>query len=243
MKYALLFLAIIIVAYCTWEYIRISRFIQVSGALVADAVPFSRTEGNLRLLVLGDSTAVGVGSTAPETVAGRLADELDASVENYAVSGAKTRDIAQQFSHKTTDAYDLVLIQVGANDIIRFSALGPLHKDIRAALKDARSVSDKVVLITAGKVGQAPFFPNGFGWLWTMRAHAVREDFMVAAQEHGAAYVDLYSAKDPFATDPQRYYAADGLHLTGDGYGFWYEETLKVIHSHWPELAYEAGRN
>ncbi|TSC61809.1 MAG: putative hydrolase [Parcubacteria group bacterium Athens0416_74] len=239
MKYVVVAVALIIVAYAVYQYVRISRLVDTSEQLVNVAKPFSRSEGRVHMLVLGDSTAVGVGSNSEETVAGRLSSALDASIENYAMSGARTRDIAAQFSLRQKGTYDIVLIQIGANDVIRFTSLEQLRDDISLVLKNAKEVSDRVVLLTAGRVGDAPFFPRAFGWLWTYRASQVRSPFLASAEKYEVAYVDLYTAKDPFSSNPTRFYAPDGLHLTGDGYGFWYEEVSKVIESKWPGYLHE----
>lgn len=243
MKYVLIICALVALGYVLFETVRITRLVRVSSKLVEQARGYQSDTGQLHMLVLGDSTAVGVGSDSKDTVAGRMSAALNTSVENYAVSGAKTRDVLDQISSAQKQRYDIVLIQVGANDIIRFSTIGRLKRDISSVLDEASTLSDHVVLITAGKVGKAPFFPKALGWVWTMRANTVRTHFMTAAQQENAAYVDLYSAKDNFNSDPDRYYAPDGLHLTADGYEFWYQEMLKTIQSKWPEIAYEQDGN
>lgn len=243
MKYVLILFAIFVIVYVAYESIRIFQLVRTSTELVRDARPYQRVDGEIDVLVLGDSTAVGVGSVSDETVAGRIAQSLNASIENYAVSGARTRDISKQLGRKQKDRYDLVLIQVGANDIIRFSEIDMLRDEISDLLQDTTSVSDRVVLLTAGKVGNAPIFPYLLGWIWNHRAGTVRTHFMAAAQKYDAVYVDLYAIQDPFGSEPSRYYAPDGLHLTGDGYGFWYERVWDAMLSRWPDIAYDARRS
>ncbi len=239
MKILIIALALLLVAYVVYQVVRITQLVDASRALLDSAQPFERTEGTLSMLVLGDSTAVGVGSNPEGTVAARLAQRMGASVENVALSGARTRDVAAQLSQRTRETYDLVLIQVGANDVIRFSPLESVRTDLEAVLASAQSVSDKVVVLTAGKVGDAPFFPRPLGWIWTARAAAVREHFLAAAAAHDAVYVDLYTAADPFSADPHTYYAPDGLHLAAAGYGFWYSEVEKAIEARWPGFLHD----
>ena len=69
----------------------------------------------------------------------------------------------------------------------------------------------------------------------------MRTQFMAITAADGVAYVDLYSIPDPFSSDPSRYYAPDGLHLTADGYEFWFEQVQKVIQARWPELVHGAN--
>jgi lysophospholipase L1-like esterase len=236
MKYVLIALSVLVVGYVGFEFFRIARLAFTSVKLTEEAMPFIRTGGTRSMLVLGDSTAVGVGSAAQETVAGRLAQLLDSSAENYAKSGALTADLSGQISSATREHYDIVLVHIGANDIIRFHSVGETASELDEALVVLREKSDHVVLLTAGKVGEAPFFPQLFSWLWTRQAARLRTVFMTTAEKRGVAYVDLFSAPDPFSEDPVRYYAPDGLHLTGAGYGFWFEEVRKEIESRWPEF-------
>lgn len=236
MKLTIVLVALLVITYIGYEVVRMSRLVKVSGRLVEGAEPYQSDLGERSLLVLGDSTAVGVGAASDGTVAARLGNALDASVENYAKSGAVTSEIATQFSKAKLDHYDVVLIQIGANDIIRFHSVDATDEDLRAALDTITKKSGHVVLLTAGKVGEAPFFPRLFGWLWTRRAAQVRTQFMAASTAYGVAYVDLYNGPDPFKKDPQRYYAPDGLHLTADGYRVWAEQVEQVVFDRWPEL-------
>ena len=59
------------------------------------------------MLVLGDSTAVGIGAMRPEeSVAGRVSNFLNADrVENYAVSGAVTNDLNEQMKNAALPKY------------------------------------------------------------------------------------------------------------------------------------------
>ncbi len=236
MKFLFIFLGFFLLAYIGYEAVRITRLIKISSGLVEKAHGFERTDGLLSLLVLGDSTAVGVGSPSEGSVAGRLSTYLDAAVENKSKSGARVDDVGGQLKQIQEMRYDVVLIQVGANDVIRFGSIPEARASLDAVLSRGRELSEHVVLLTGGKIGTAPLFPRPFGFLWTHRAAALREEFMAVAKTHDVAYVDLYSIPDPFATDPVRYYAPDGLHLTGDGYGFWYEQVKKTIKEKWPTL-------
>jgi len=236
MRYFWTLLLVVVIAYVCYEYVRIHNLINVSAKLVAQARPYESATGTLSVLVLGDSTAVGVGSPNDESVAGRLGVYLNASVENYAVSGAVTSDLAAQIAQAKKPKYDLILIQVGANDIIRFHSPETTAQTFDVALKSLQPRSDRIVLLTAGKVGEAPLFPRLFGWLWTWQAAHMRTQFMAVAQADNVAYVDLYNIPDPFSSDPSRYYAPDGLHLTGEGYGFWFDQVQKTIQARWPDL-------
>jgi lysophospholipase L1-like esterase len=236
MKYLWIALAAFI-WYVAYEIVRVKCLVTISAGLVGKAHSYKRSSGRLSLLVLGDSSAVGVGAAHPdESVAGRLATALDASVENYAVSGAFTADLAAQFRRAERERYDLILIQIGVNDVIRFRSVGQAGQQLEVVLKEASKKSDRIVVLTAGKIGHAPFFPRLFGFIFTLRARALRARFMKTARAHGAIYVDLYRVHDIFRSEPRRYYAPDGLHLTGEGYGCWFDKVKQAIEKTWPDV-------
>lgn len=127
--------------------------------------------------------------------------------------------------------YEYVIVQIGGNDIVRFSNTKKLRTDIEYVLKEARRISDKVYLMTSGNVGDAPMLPRPFAFLWERQTLIVRDIFKDVAISSGVTYVDLFMKgdKDPFAEDPSRYYAKDFFHLSGEGYGLWYTELEKVL--------------
>jgi lysophospholipase L1-like esterase len=212
--------------------------VRIGTEIGSHAENFNRAEGGMSVLVFGDSTAVGQGVSDPVfSVAGRVSAWLNASVENYAKSGAVTHDVLDQIAKAQKDRYDLVLIQIGANDVIRFRSLSDAQADLKRILQEATRLSDRVVLLTAGKIGTAPFFPIITGPLLTHRAAQLRDRFKPTVEGFGAVYVDLFTAADPFASDPKRYYSPDGLHLSDDGYGFWFDQVQQAVIKKWPEFS------
>lgn len=192
-----------------------------------------RPEAPLRILVAGDSTGVGVAvRDSRESVAGRLGGLLpDAHVENISRNGARTKHVLAQMRTKHGQRYTLVLLQVGGNDILRFTPLADLTRDLATLLDEARAMSGHVVLLTAGNVGLAPLFPRPIGWVYTHRTRVVQEIFTREAKHRRALYVDLFKERkdDIFLTDPPRYYAPDFLHLSGEGYRVWFERVAAAI--------------
>ena len=205
---------------------------------VAGTTPY-RSQGahTHSMLVAGDSTAYGVGASAAEfSVPGRLGIALDASVENFSRSGALTKEVVGQLQSAKQSRYDLVLLQVGANDVIFFSSLSGTEQNLREVLKIAKQKSDRVLLLTAGDIGNAELFPWPLSTIISYRTRLLRERFMRVCAEYGVVYVDIYARIDPFASDPQKYYAPDGLHLSDSGYEFWFGIVREYVEQNWPEL-------
>lgn len=227
MKAVLLLVVLSVVLYAGYAAVRFGGKYQASKKLVREAQGFEREGGapGPSLLVLGDSTAVGVGAASPkESVAGRLAEALDAGyVENRARSGALVADLASQIEKASRAEYDVVLIQIGGNNIIRFhspKAQAKLLEDALLKLPPAK----RIYLMSAGNVGAATLFPRALRSLYTPLTRSYHRAFGEVAARRRATYVDLYEAPqlDPFIREPGRYLAADGLHPSSEGYGLWF---------------------
>lgn len=233
-------LSLLILLICTsaYEALRIKNLVRESAVLVGKATLFEQhpSDANKHILFLGDSTAVGVGSEDDrKSVAGRFGSLFPrADIENLGVSGQKIEALSTEFDpNKTdkTDKVDLLVIQIGANDIIRFTDLSKVESHLEVLLTKAVRVSDKVVLLHSGNIGLTPFFPRILGPLWSKHTLKVREIYIRKAKEHNVSYVDLYKERkdDIYITDLKKYYAQDFLHLTGEGYGVWFENIRELL--------------
>lgn len=196
---------------------------------IAEAVPYAREgdDHSKALLVLGDSTGVGVGASRPEeTLAGLVAAAIGATyVENHAVSGATVDDLAPQIEVARLSRYDTILIQIGANDIImlRDARRTAMRLDaILMSLPEAR----RIILLSAGNVGGANIFPFVIRPFHTWTTLAFHRWFAKVAERRGGVYVNLYDKpeNDRFITDPDRYFSEDGLHPSSEGYALWFEK-------------------
>ena len=178
------------------------------------------------LLIVGDSTALGTGASSPETsLAGRLARRYPTlAIHNRAQAGARFEAIAEQLDQ--AGRHELILIAGGANDVMRFTSAARLAQSVALTLNRAAQQADKVIVIPAPNVGNAPFFPPPLSWLLSHRARLLHRLVRASAVMVGAAYVDLYRARadDPFARDPQRLIAIDHLHPSDEGYALWFDE-------------------
>jgi len=204
---------------------RITRGIKLSES----SVPFQHREAQARyrMLVIGDSTGVGTGVNDPkDSVAGRLFQDFPhGTIENRARNGARFSDVLSQLHEAEQDTYDLILIQTGGNDILRFTPLKRLNEQVPSLLKAAKERGRHVILMSTGNVGNAPAFFPPFNWIYTTRTRQVRKLLMEVTHREGTIYVDLFMERkdDPFAQEPERYHAADFLHPGSEGYRLWYE--------------------
>jgi lysophospholipase L1-like esterase len=229
----IIFLIVLVAAYGIYEYQRISPLYKTGIQLADDAIPFERVLDSpaKRVLVLGDSTGIGTGSSSPElSVAGRLATQFeDWSIENRAVNGAKLAEVLNQIEEG--DDYDLIILHAGGNDVLRMKSRSAMKKDARALLEAVSNVSEDVVWVSSGNIGASYFFPVVTRPVLSWRSKVARRLFMSLADEFGSrtTYVDLFEprSEDVFYAEPDKYYADDLLHPSEEGYAIWFEQIVE----------------
>ncbi len=207
-----------------------------AAELARQSTPYQQSppDAVLSLLIVGDSTGVGTGASAPtNSLAGLLGSAYPRlRIDNRARDGATFADVVRQFDG--TQRYDLVLVQAGGNDVIRLRSDEDVRADIDRVTALARSRAERVVLMPAGNVGNAPFFFPPASWLMTDRARRMHGFVRESTARHGAVYVSLFKDKadDPFVQTPGLH-AVDGLHPSDAGYRLWRDELL--TQSGWAE--------
>ncbi len=235
MKFLIAF-SLVLVAILAREGFRVYLLLKNSSVLVEKSSPYERRlpGAPMRVLILGDSTAVGTGATdTADSTAGRFgALYPEAEIVNLAVNGLRIKGLLSILDGLDQNvSFDIVLIQIGANDIIRLTPLQEIEKGIAQVLLKTSSIGKTVIVLHSGNIGEAKFFPWFVRPILSSRSLKVRELYKNAAQIHGAKYVDLIDSPiaKQLAEDPNTYYANDKLHLTGEGYGLWFSEIKKLL--------------
>lgn len=201
--------------------------VQRAAELARASEAFQNNPDNpaVRVLIVGDSTAVGTGaSSGRESLAGLMARQHPRTlIENRARDGARFADVLAQLVGE--QRFDMVIVQAGGNDVIRLRALDALQTDIDRVADRARELADSVVLMPAGNVGNAPFFFAPVSWWMTQRSRALHRLVQQTAARTGAVYVNLFHERDddPFVANPGLN-ASDGLHPSDAGYAVWFEQ-------------------
>jgi lysophospholipase L1-like esterase len=174
---------------------------------------------------------VGTGASRPEdSVAGQLSREFPSvTIVNRARNGARTLDALVQLADEGSARYDLVLVHVGGNDVLRRTPWRALVPQVEAVVVRARRLSDHVVVTTTPNVGLLPVFFPPFSWWLSQRSKALCELFADTAERHGAHYVNFFHprASDGFCREWRRNFASDRLHPSSDGYRYIYKVLVK----------------
>lgn len=235
--YALLLGTVSILGYGYFIWHGISLSERKSRQLIASAHPYTQTSAGAdkQILVAGDSTGVGVGSKAEETVAGRLGLMFpNASIENVSVSGLRVEGLLEILSTHISEAstYDVILLMIGANDTIGFTGKEELRAHLRQVFALASAHGKRVYVMSSGDVGGVPTFLFPLNSIFTSRTKMVRSVFIEESKKYSnITYVDLFvdEVNDAFKVDVPRFYAEDSFHPSGEGYGLWFGKLKEAI--------------
>lgn len=190
----------------------------------------------LTFVVLGDSTAAGLGAGDPKDayatdLARRFAaDGRRVKLVAFGVSGARIHDVlTDQVPEAVNADPDLVFVGIGANDVTHLTSLGSIQDDTRAILEKLNATGATVVL--AG-----PPDMRARAWLEPLRTLAgwrgrqVAAAMAAVAHEEDVPIVPLAEKTGPFfAAHPDTAYAADDFHPGPAGYRAWADAIYPVL--------------
>ncbi len=180
----------------------------------------------LRLLVIGDSTAAGVGAdTQDHALPGHLARELAARFGRGVAwratgrNGATARDLITDYlDGATAVSFDVVFLTVGANDALALRPRGAFARDIRALLERLRAASPDAVIIVSSLPGFSQFelLPNPLRWNLYLHSTSLEE----TAREVVADFDGVHLSAPP-PTYTEGFFAGDLFHPSVSGYRDW----------------------
>jgi lysophospholipase L1-like esterase len=204
---------------------KVARSLHRGRGIVSATSAFGQrpAQPRLRVLLLGDSTGLGVGAQAGQCIAALLAaDHPDAEVLNLSCSGARLADVASQLQHlpDLNQRWDLLLLHAGGNDILRGTTPTRMQRAAEDLLEQLVARARHVVWLGPPNIGRLPAFVPPFSWLLSQRSASSCALFKRCADRFGVRFVDFC---DPvgeafFAADPLRFIAADQIHPTGESY-------------------------
>jgi len=191
------------------------------------ALPWvGRVEGPdpLRLLVLGDSTAAGVGAdTQDEALPGNVARELAArtgrGVEWRAVgrNGATSRDLITDFlDDATSQPVDVVLLSIGANDALGLRPRRAFARDVNTLLTRLREVSPLVIMSSLPSFVQFELLPQPLKWNLYLHSRSLED----AARALVARTPGVHMSPPP-PKYTEGFFATDLFHPSASGYRDW----------------------
>lgn len=181
----------------------------------------------LRFVVLGDSTAAGLGTdeanSYPTVLAKRLAEDgYRVELTSLGVSGARVKDVLEeQVPGAVALRPDLVFVGIGANDATHLTRLSSIKRDMTEAITQLQDSGAVVVVAGAPDMRAEAFYEplrSIAGWRGSQVADVIEE----AARERNVPVVPLAELTGRFFEhDPAAHYAEDEFHPNALGYRRW----------------------
>lgn len=207
---------------------------RVTPRLPEAAGPRSGARGagpTLRLLILGDSAAAGVGvSTQSEALSGQLLAALGDALRVHwrlsAQSGHAAQDLVRHLETASTEQFDVALVSVGVNDVTgRTSASDWCARLSRLiGLLQTKFGVRYVLLTSLPPLHAFPALPQPLRWY--LGARATQLDCLLAGVAAGHAHCHRLALRAPVASQAV---AADGFHPGASAYTAWAQLAAAAI--------------
>lgn len=189
----------------------------------------------VRLVMVGDSTAAGVGASSTSgTVGGRLASAIAAdsrrvALSSVAVSGSRAVDMGPQVSRALLGRPDVAVILIGANDSTHATGLGSVRRNVGEAVRRLRGAGVAVVLGTCPDMGAARAFPQPLRLVVAWQGRRVAAAEVDTGRRAGATVVDIGRETGAAMRADASTLASDDFHPSDRGYRLWAGALLPAV--------------
>ena len=221
------------------------EYLPTDDPLDLDGVFGTRGARLLHLVVLGDSTAAGIGvadgaDAYATLLARRLAEATSGRVQLsvLGVAGARVADVASdQAPRAAAMEPDVVFVGIGANDVTHLTSLDDVRRDTERALR-ILGATDAVLVVAGPPDMRIPVWHQPLRYLAYVRGNQIAAVIEDVGRTEGAAVVELADETGPlFAADPEGHFSEDGFHPGPLGYRRWADAIFPVL----LEAAADAG--
>ncbi|MGR5147052.1 SGNH/GDSL hydrolase family protein [Photobacterium alginatilyticum] len=189
----------------------------------------------LRVLLVGDSAAAGVGAEdQSQALSGNVVNQLSSHFklewQLHAKSGSTTRDTRSSLSDHPRQAYDIVIVSLGVNDVTKpLSSIRWLHQQKALVTQIRNHFSCRQIILTKiPPMEQFPALPHPLRWYLGSKAKAFnRQLTRWADTQDDCELIDLN-----YRLKPEQM-AIDGFHPGPEIYQFWGATIAEVIKARW----------
>ena len=192
------------------------------------------TAGNgpvLRLLILGDSAAAGVGAPhQDDALLGQLLRRLTpgytVSWDLQATTGHRSEDALERLRGLDSGSYDVAVTSLGVNDVTGMTRRGLFRENqarLRQVLRNDFGVR-RILVSGLPPMHGFPALPQPLRWHLGARASQLNDDLRQdVANDESAEFVDVRFTED------QSLMSADGFHPGPDVYAVWADLLVQAI--------------
>ena len=185
----------------------------------------------LRLLVIGDSTAAGVGvDSIRDGLAGNLARVLSQRTNRgvewtvFARSGATTGEIRNFFlGLASRQKFDVVFVSTGVNDVMHLRTKLAFSNDLAQILERLEQASPDASILLAGIPRMERFvsLPDPLGTILGARAYRLNAAAHGVLEKHPRVV-----HVPPWPIETEGFFAVDDFHPSAAGYRAWAERSV-----------------
>ena len=199
---------------------------RTSAAPYADGSYGTGTGTSLRLVMLGDSGAAGLGADSPQQTPGAilaagLAQATGRPVRYFCMAaiGARSSDLAEQVERALLVSPTACVIMIGANDVTHRVAATSSVRDLGAAVARLTQAGTTTIVGTCPDLGSVSPIRPPLRWVARRLSRQLAAAQAMATVAAGGRAVSLGALLGPeFAARPGDMFAADGFHPSSSGY-------------------------
>ncbi|SNS51338.1 Lysophospholipase L1 [Belliella buryatensis] len=186
----------------------------------SDFLSFTNSNATQNLLIIGESTAAGVGaSDQNQTFAAHTFNLLqrDYHIYNIGKNGLKANALNLLFqnnAHKLPKQFDKAVILIGANDCFQFSSPQKFSKGLDQCINHLHVIGCQLIIIPLiPPVHQFPAIPTILQFfLGIHRQVLIHQMMYIASRNKSVVYIHQ---NEQYASD---FFAKDGIHPSDLGY-------------------------
>lgn len=190
----------------------------------------------LRLLILGDSSAVGMGvDTQDDALLGQIKQTLGTdftlTFDLVAVTGARTADALNWLSNLPADSYDVVVTAFGVNDVTKGTSLRRFLAQQSALFDRLQTVHHAKLIVVSGlpPVREFPALPQPLRWVLGRQARR----FDLALNQLVGTRAGCEALVFDMSLDASNM-SRDGFHPGPAVFKAWARNVARVIKAHAP---------
>lgn len=191
----------------------------------------------LRVGVVGESTAAGVGvTTHVDGLGGQLGAALGARTGRNVAwlalgrTGARVASVRQHLAPQLRERnFDLVFVVLGVNDSAKLTSRRVFREEVRSLVKELRSTASRVVLSAVPPLGSFRALPQPLRFVMGTRSSSLDRELRRIVEE-----TTIYAPVDFEIADHRM--AADRFHPSKEGYRRWAEQLAAAACEAYPDL-------
>ncbi len=230
------YIALVLILYVVLSVFQMLIVLILNKSLAFRSKPYSRGSGleARKILILGDSTAVGTGANrTQDTLAGRLAyDFPESQIINLGVNGSLISNVLKQLEQVKGMKFDMIVISTGGNDIINFTSFRKVWRDLQKIFQITKVMCEhRVFMMLYLNLGNAPLFPRFMQLLLMRRGKRLYEEIRKIGTKERVPIIEIFTTEheNDFINNPRLYFARDGVHPSSEGYRIWYNRMWRAM--------------